>query len=194
METRFFCCLMIYRGTCRSQHIICLPSLVVWLTCTFEYNQIQGSQNNSFSHCLQTTHKNEICSWERIFVNCKSVFFYYCFIVNLQLGWCITAAYVFVILFGAFGNMLTVIAVIYNPQMRTTRNFFILNLALSDFFVCTITAPVTLYTVSIFIKICCKAFLMQTAVVQLLLQKSCQLKTLQKLSYCSIFSWQFQIV
>lgn len=66
---------------------------------------------------------------------------------SVQLGWCITAAYIFVILFGAFGNMLTIIAVIHNPQMRTTRNFFIVNLALSDFFICTITAPITLYTV-----------------------------------------------
>jgi neuropeptide Y receptor len=31
--------------------------------------------------------------------------------------------------------------------MRTARNFFILNLALSDFFICIITAPTTLYTV-----------------------------------------------
>lgn len=67
----------------------------------------------------------------------------------LQLGWCITAAYVVVILFGAFGNMLTIIAVLYNPQIRTTRNFFILNLALSDFFICTIAAPITSYTVRI---------------------------------------------
>ncbi|KAM3725329.1 putative neuropeptide Y receptor [Dirofilaria immitis] len=43
--------------------------------------------------------------------------------------------------------MLTIIAVLYNPQIRTTRNFFILNLALSDFFICTIAAPITFYTV-----------------------------------------------
>ncbi|EFO19795.2 neuropeptide F receptor [Loa loa] len=66
---------------------------------------------------------------------------------SAQLGWCITVAYVVVILFGTFGNMLTIIAVLYNPQIRTTRNFFILNLALSDFFICTITAPITSYTV-----------------------------------------------
>lgn len=66
---------------------------------------------------------------------------------SLQLDWCITFAYCFVIVFGALGNMLTVLAVIRNPQMRTTRNFFIVNLALSDFFICTVTAPITLYTV-----------------------------------------------
>ncbi|KJH40981.1 7 transmembrane receptor [Dictyocaulus viviparus] len=45
------------------------------------------------------------------------------------------------------GNFLTMLVVILNPTMRTTRNFFIFNLALSDFFVCTVTAPMTLYTV-----------------------------------------------
>ncbi|VDK44468.1 unnamed protein product [Anisakis simplex] len=66
---------------------------------------------------------------------------------SVELGRLITLAYCFVIVFGAFGNMLTILAVIRNVQMRTTRNFFILNLALSDFFMCTVTAPITLYTV-----------------------------------------------
>ncbi|CAB3401103.1 unnamed protein product [Caenorhabditis bovis] len=64
-----------------------------------------------------------------------------------ELGYVITCAYFFVILCGAFGNFLTILVVIPNPAMRTTRNFFILNLALSDFFVCIVTAPTTLYTI-----------------------------------------------
>ncbi|KIH49008.1 7 transmembrane receptor [Ancylostoma duodenale] len=64
-----------------------------------------------------------------------------------ELGYAITAAYLIVIIFGAVGNFLTMLVVVLNPAMRTTRNFFIFNLALSDFFVCTITAPMTLYTV-----------------------------------------------
>uniref|UniRef100_A0A914CX72 G-protein coupled receptors family 1 profile domain-containing protein n=1 Tax=Acrobeloides nanus TaxID=290746 RepID=A0A914CX72_9BILA len=64
-----------------------------------------------------------------------------------ELGYIITMAYAIVIIVGAIGNMLTVISVVRNPQMRTTRNFFIVNLALSDFLICTITAPTTLYTV-----------------------------------------------
>ncbi|VDL74674.1 unnamed protein product [Nippostrongylus brasiliensis] len=64
-----------------------------------------------------------------------------------ELGYAITAAYLVVIIFGACGNFLTMLVVALNPTMRTTRNFFIFNLALSDFFVCTITAPMTLYTV-----------------------------------------------
>ncbi|VDD98026.1 unnamed protein product, partial [Enterobius vermicularis] len=64
-----------------------------------------------------------------------------------KLGLFITIAYIVVIVFGTCGNFLTIWAVARYPQMRTTRNFFILNLALSDFFVCIITAPITLYTV-----------------------------------------------
>ncbi|CAO4382933.1 unnamed protein product [Caenorhabditis nigoni] len=64
-----------------------------------------------------------------------------------EFGYFITFAYMLIILFGAMGNFLTIIVVILNPSMRTTRNFFILNLALSDFFVCIVTAPTTLYTV-----------------------------------------------
>ncbi|MFH4974812.1 hypothetical protein AB6A40_001521 [Gnathostoma spinigerum] len=66
---------------------------------------------------------------------------------SVELGYAISFAYSLVIIFGAVGNALTVLAVAQNPQMRTTRNFFIVNLALSDFLICTITAPITLYTV-----------------------------------------------
>ncbi|KAH7732319.1 FMRFamide-related peptide activated G-protein coupled receptor [Aphelenchoides avenae] len=66
---------------------------------------------------------------------------------STELGYLIVIAYSIVITIGAFGNLLTVLAVLRNPQMRTVRNFFILNLALSDFFICTVTAPITLYTV-----------------------------------------------
>lgn len=64
-----------------------------------------------------------------------------------ELGYLIAFAYSIVIVFGALGNFLTILVVVLNPNMRTTRNYFILNLALSDFFVCTVTAPITLYTV-----------------------------------------------
>uniref|UniRef100_A0A915NLP0 G-protein coupled receptors family 1 profile domain-containing protein n=1 Tax=Meloidogyne floridensis TaxID=298350 RepID=A0A915NLP0_9BILA len=66
------------------------------------------------------------------------------------LGNLIFTAYLLVIAFGSIGNLLTIMA-------RTVRNFFILNLALSDFFVCTVTAPTTLminkeaYTVGVII-------------------------------------------
>ena len=63
------------------------------------------------------------------------------------IGNLIIAAYSVVIFFGTCGNLLTIIAILRNPQMRTVRNFFILNLALSDFLICTVTGPVTLYTI-----------------------------------------------
>ncbi|PAV68008.1 hypothetical protein WR25_02836 [Diploscapter pachys] len=66
---------------------------------------------------------------------------------NTMLGYLIFCAYMVVIFFGSIGNFLTMTVVVINPSMRTTRNFFILNLALSDFFVCSVTAPMTLYTI-----------------------------------------------
>ena len=66
---------------------------------------------------------------------------------SVLIGNLIVTAYSIVIVFGSLGNLLTIFAIIRNSQMRTVRNFFILNLALSDFFICTVTAPITLYTV-----------------------------------------------
>ncbi|KAL3095344.1 hypothetical protein niasHS_007443 [Heterodera schachtii] len=66
---------------------------------------------------------------------------------SVLFGILILSAYVLVIAFGAVGNILTIFVVLRNKQMRSVRNFFILNLAMSDFFVCTVTAPTTLYTV-----------------------------------------------
>ncbi|XP_032578231.1 neuropeptide F receptor isoform X1 [Drosophila sechellia] len=48
------------------------------------------------------------------------------------------------IVFGALGNTLVVIAVIRKPIMRTARNLFILNLAISDLLLCLVTMPLTL--------------------------------------------------
>uniref|UniRef100_A0AC34Q683 G-protein coupled receptors family 1 profile domain-containing protein n=1 Tax=Panagrolaimus sp. JU765 TaxID=591449 RepID=A0AC34Q683_9BILA len=66
---------------------------------------------------------------------------------SVLIGNLIIVAYSIVIFFGACGNLLTIIAIVRSAQMRTVRNFFILNLALSDFLICTITGPVTLYTI-----------------------------------------------
>uniref|UniRef100_A0A915EEB9 G-protein coupled receptors family 1 profile domain-containing protein n=1 Tax=Ditylenchus dipsaci TaxID=166011 RepID=A0A915EEB9_9BILA len=66
---------------------------------------------------------------------------------SVLLGNIIIVAYSLVIFVGAVGNLLTIFAVLRSAHMRTVRNFFILNLALSDFFICTVTAPITLYTV-----------------------------------------------
>ncbi|KAK9731276.1 7 transmembrane receptor (rhodopsin family) [Popillia japonica] len=52
--------------------------------------------------------------------------------------------YSLLILTGASGNSLVIISVVRKPAMRTPRNMFILNLAVSDFLLCTVTMPLTL--------------------------------------------------
>ncbi|XP_073817233.1 neuropeptide F receptor [Musca autumnalis] len=52
--------------------------------------------------------------------------------------------YCVLIIFGAMGNILVVVAVIRKPMMRTARNLFILNLAVSDLLLCLVTMPLTL--------------------------------------------------
>ncbi|XP_049862343.1 neuropeptide F receptor-like [Schistocerca gregaria] len=54
------------------------------------------------------------------------------------------AAYSLLILIGAAGNSLVVCAVARKPAMRTARNMFIVNLAVSDLLLCLITMPLTL--------------------------------------------------
>ncbi|EDV90724.1 GH14016 [Drosophila grimshawi] len=54
------------------------------------------------------------------------------------------AMYSILIVFGAMGNIMVVIAVLRKPLMRTARNLFILNLAISDLLLCLVTMPLTL--------------------------------------------------
>ena len=53
--------------------------------------------------------------------------------------------YAVLILFGAVGNGLVVYVVIKNAHMRTPRNIFIINLAISDLTLCLFTQPMNLY-------------------------------------------------
>ncbi|KAI6241498.1 G-PROTEIN-RECEP-F1-2 domain-containing protein [Aphelenchoides fujianensis] len=66
---------------------------------------------------------------------------------SVEVGYLIVAAYTLLIALGIFGNTLTILAILHNKQMRNVRNYFILNLAVADFFVCVVTAPTTLYTI-----------------------------------------------
>ena len=52
--------------------------------------------------------------------------------------------YALMILFGSSGNLLVILVVIRNRAMRTARNVFIVNLAVSDLMLCLITMPLTL--------------------------------------------------
>ncbi|XP_064466082.1 neuropeptide F receptor-like isoform X1 [Ornithodoros turicata] len=53
-------------------------------------------------------------------------------------------AYAVLILTGATGNGLVCVAVARKPQMRTARNVFIINLAISDLILCLFTMPFSL--------------------------------------------------
>ncbi|XP_018564523.1 neuropeptide F receptor [Anoplophora glabripennis] len=52
--------------------------------------------------------------------------------------------YCFLIILGALGNTLVIISVVRKPAMRTPRNMFIVNLAVADLLLCTVTMPLTL--------------------------------------------------
>ncbi|XP_065361931.1 neuropeptide F receptor isoform X2 [Calliphora vicina] len=52
--------------------------------------------------------------------------------------------YCVLIVVGSVGNILVVLAVVRKPMMRTARNLFILNLAISDLLLCLVTMPLTL--------------------------------------------------
>ena len=52
--------------------------------------------------------------------------------------------YASMVLFGATGNLLVILVVARNSAMRTARNVFIVNLAVSDLMLCLITMPLTL--------------------------------------------------
>ena len=45
---------------------------------------------------------------------------------------------------GSFGNLLVVSSAVRQPKLRTPRNAFILNLAVSDLLLCLVTMPLTL--------------------------------------------------
>ncbi|CAL1532275.1 unnamed protein product [Lymnaea stagnalis] len=57
----------------------------------------------------------------------------------------LVACFSLLITFGAVGNGLVMFVVIRNPSMRTPRNIFIINLAISDFTLCLFTQPLNLY-------------------------------------------------
>jgi hypothetical protein len=55
----------------------------------------------------------------------------------------LVAAYCVLIVVGTIGNSLVVYVVARQPAMRTARNVFVVNLAISDLLLCLITMPLT---------------------------------------------------
>ncbi|XP_069958264.1 neuropeptide F receptor [Cherax quadricarinatus] len=64
--------------------------------------------------------------------------------VNDGAYYALIVAYSLLIILGSTGNSLVVMAVIRKPAMRTARNVFIINLAISDLLLCLVTMPLTL--------------------------------------------------
>ncbi|EFX81337.1 hypothetical protein DAPPUDRAFT_2440, partial [Daphnia pulex] len=64
--------------------------------------------------------------------------------VNDFAFFCLVAAYCVLIVVGTIGNSLVVYVVARQPAMRTARNVFVVNLAISDLLLCLITMPLTL--------------------------------------------------
>ncbi|RWS24560.1 neuropeptide F receptor-like protein, partial [Leptotrombidium deliense] len=58
-------------------------------------------------------------------------------------------AYTVLIVLGATGNGLVCMAVARKPQMRTPRNVFIINLAISDLILCLFTMPFSLVEITL---------------------------------------------
>ncbi len=54
------------------------------------------------------------------------------------------ALYTVMIVVGSVGNLMVIYVVARNPSMRTARNVFVVNLAISDLMLCLITMPLTL--------------------------------------------------
>ena len=52
--------------------------------------------------------------------------------------------YASMIIVGAAGNLLVILVVVRNRAMRTPRNVYIVNLAISDLMLCLITMPLSL--------------------------------------------------
>ena len=59
----------------------------------------------------------------------------------------VIATFALLIAFGATGNSLVCYVVARNPAMRTPRNIFIINLAISDLTLCLFTQPFNLMKV-----------------------------------------------
>ena len=53
-------------------------------------------------------------------------------------------AYTLLIVFSAFGNIVVLSTLVKKPEMRTERNMFICNLAISDLVLCLFTMPFSL--------------------------------------------------
>lgn len=67
---------------------------------------------------------------------------------DTSFGYLLTA-YISLIILGATGNGLVCLVVARKPSMRTARNVFIINLAISDLILCLFTMPFSLVEIAL---------------------------------------------
>lgn len=110
-----------------------------------QVNRITGQSNhtnvkilmhNLTNLILENQYNNETnIDWGHVVENRRVSYIAYCVLITL---------YSILITAGALGNSLVIWAVIRRPTMRTLRNTFIINLAVSDLLLCLVTMPLTL--------------------------------------------------
>ncbi len=61
----------------------------------------------------------------------------------------LTVYYSFITLFGSFGNIITILAILKNKELQTPPNYYVFNLSLADFGLCILVLPVSIVTLSI---------------------------------------------
>ncbi|XP_021961262.1 neuropeptide F receptor [Folsomia candida] len=96
---------------------------------------IDGEELASALNTLNKTSEEIRLSWKRYHTN---------LFIDGPMLYFLIFVYTLLISFGTVGNCLTVCAVVRKSSMRTPRNMFIINLAVSDLLLCVITMPLTL--------------------------------------------------
>ncbi|XP_050304823.1 neuropeptide F receptor [Anthonomus grandis grandis] len=98
-------------------------------------SEIHRFDNNTLNEVLNRSNEVDPKLYERYVMNKAIDEPFYSILIGM---------YCLLIVMGAVGNTLVIIAVFRKPTMRTPRNMFIVNLAVADLLLCTVTMPLTL--------------------------------------------------
>ena len=85
--------------------------------------------------------KSEIAAVKFVYFRKSIISNLFIFQLNPVSFYSLLVMYVVVIVVGISDNLLVLVAVMWRPSMRTSHNFFIAGLALSDLFLCSFTMP-----------------------------------------------------
>ncbi len=59
-----------------------------------------------------------------------------------------TIYYIVLCIIGSFGNLITIVAILFHKELRTLPNFYVLSLAMADLLVCIMIVPLTIIALS----------------------------------------------